>query len=150
MAEIIPAENSQQGTAHQLVPSHLSPQIVEQLVSNQARDLELRAADLSLQQQKDANGFTYAMKALEAQAADRKDERVHKCRMKDRVLLFSLLIAVILCSLIGFCLSSGHEAIAVEIIKMVSYIGVGVFGGYGIGKRSSKSSSADDSNDSGS
>jgi len=150
MSDNLPATSPPQGAVQPIVPSHLSPQVVEQLVANQTRDLELKASDLALQQQKDTNGFTYAMKALEAQVSDRKDDRVQRCRMKDRLFLFAGGMSVLGCALIGYCLHSGHEAIALELIKLVSYVGVGVFGGYGFGKRASKSNTTDESNQSGS
>jgi hypothetical protein len=117
-----------------ITPHNLSPQIIEQLVANQARELDLRASDLALQQQKDTHAFTYAKEALTAQLEDRKDSRKHRCRMRDRLFIFVGCLVVIGVILIAYCLHSGHEAFALEILKFLIYSGLGSFGGYGYGR----------------
>lgn len=90
------------------------------------------------------------MKALDAQVADRKDDRVHTCRMRDRILIFASVLTMAFLVLLAYCLQSGHELFASEILKLVGYVGVGVFGGYGIGRKSGNSTQSDDARDSGS
>lgn len=85
------------------------------------------------------------MKALDAQVADRKDERVHRCKMKDRLFLFVGGMGVLIASMVGYCLYSNHEAVAMEIIKFVAYAGIGSLGGYGYGKSKSNKSQIDPS-----
>lgn len=108
----------------------------------------MKAAELALQQQKDTNGYTYAIKALDAQVSDRKDDRIHQQNMRNMILIFAGVISVVITALIAYALTSGHEAFASEFLKLIGYVGVGIFGGYGYGKRSVKPAQNDESNDS--
>lgn len=55
----------------------IDPEILEKLVENQTRELTLRQQELVLQQQQSTNAHEYAQLALQAQAKDREQARVH-------------------------------------------------------------------------
>lgn len=125
--------------AHPTIIPQLSPDVVQQLISNQARELELRASDLALQQQKDNNAFSFGKEALVAKASDLKDQRRHQHWKMVITFCFIGFLVLLTVALIAYAMHSGKDAMATEIIKAVIYVGGGAVGGYGIGRsRSSK------------
>jgi hypothetical protein len=120
-----------------LVPQ-LSPELVQQLINNQARELELRTADLALQQQKDNNAFAFGKEALAARADDLKDQRKHDFKKRISGYIFIAVLVVTAVALIAYALHMGKDAFATELIKAVIYLGGGGLGGYGIGRARSR------------
>ncbi len=123
----------------------LSPDLVQQLITNQTRELELRTSDLVLQQQKDNNAFAFGKEALAAKATDLKDQRRHQFFKMVATFIFIAFLVLLTVVLIAYALANGKDAMALEIIKAVIYVGGGAVGGYGIGRAraASKASEVD-------
>ena len=68
--------------------SHLPLEVVNQLVENQTKQLELQAHALELQKQADNHNFEFSQKALDVQLQDRDKQRTHdRGGKRDRYLL---------------------------------------------------------------
>jgi hypothetical protein len=120
-----------------------SPAWFGQFLENQKTELSLKAQELELQKQKDANSFAYAEKALGAQERDRTHER--ECSRKTRKDLYFLVlgIVVIIAALVGVAMWLGKDQVALEIVKAVIYLLSGGAGGYGLGRAKTKNHASD-------
>lgn len=121
-------------------PETLTPELLEQIVRNQAKELELRQSELNLKKQEDSNSFEFAKLALSAKTADRKDERANERQAQNTRLIFSAVIALVITTLIIYALSIGKDSFAMELIKAVIFILSGGAGGFAIGKSSHRDS----------
>jgi hypothetical protein len=131
---------------HALAQS-LTPATIEQLVENQAKELELRAQELSLQKQEDDHGFEFGKKALEAQIDDRRMQRDHNRLMQRGQYVLVAFLSILVFGIIVTALALNKESIASEIIKAVGYMTAGGFGGYGLRKKEITRQSSDNKND---
>ncbi len=119
-------------------PETLTPELLEQLLQNQAKELELRYNELSLKKQEDNNCFEFAKAALSAKTSDRKDERENDLQLQKTRLIFASVITLVITTLIIYALSIGKDNFAMELIKAVIFILSGGVGGFAIGKSSHK------------
>lgn len=116
----------------------LPPATIEQLVSNQTKELELRAQELAFQKQQDDHGFQFSKAALDAQLQDRKLQREHNHTMQRSQYVLITLLGVLISGVIIVALWLNKEAIATEVIKAVAYLAAGGFGGFGLGRKTTK------------
>jgi hypothetical protein len=119
-------------------PETLTPELLGQLLQNQAKELELRYNELSLKKQEDNNSFEFAKAALSAKTSDRKDERENDLQLQKTRLLFASVITLVITTLIIYALSIGKDNFAMELIKAVIFILSGGVGGFAIGKSAHK------------
>lgn len=109
-------------------------ELFSRILTNQERELELRAKELELRKQNDCHGYEYSKAALSVQADDAKDERIHRRKM---MITAAVVVSILFLSLVGFmlyCVSAGKEQVAMEIIKAVIFLFSGGAGGYALGK----------------
>jgi len=122
--------------------------MLERMLENQAREIQIRAQELALQQQKDTNAFEFGKGALTAKVADRKDQRMHEKSMRRDVCYLAAFITLLVVGLISYSLYSHSEAFATELIKSLVFIFSGGAGGYGLaksqGSKSAPSSTIED------
>jgi hypothetical protein len=129
-----PPAQRQGGEAHPPEINVAAPPWVDKLLENQSKDLELKAKELDIQRQKDADNLDYAKLALGAQERDRKDARqCERGKQTDRYKLIGGL-SVGLIMLVALAIWLGKEAMALEIIKAIAYMSAGVVGGYSAGR----------------
>jgi len=109
--------------------------LLTQFIENQTLELEQRAQELVIEQQREANSFEYGRMALDAQERDRKHAR--DCRRSERRDQYLLVVVVllILAALIGGAMLLGHQSIALEMVKAVILLSAGAAGGYGLASR---------------
>ena len=81
------ASNQGDSLPSAIKPETLTPELLEQILQNQAKELELRYNELNLKKQED-NSYEFAKAALSAKTSDRKDEREHDRQTQKTVLLF--------------------------------------------------------------
>lgn len=112
----------------------LSPELICQILDNQAKEIQIRATELELQKQEDIHNFEFGKIALDSQIQDRKQQRDHQKKIRLLSYIFVFLINRAVIALTGYALSLNKDAIASEIIKAVCYVMAGGIGGYGIGK----------------
>jgi hypothetical protein len=107
---------------------------MQQFLDNQSKEIELRFQQARLDELKEQHAFEYSTKALAAQASYLQEEHTHgsdrfrsKCWMAVVLSLFGLAFLTIV-------ILSGNGQIALELIKVAVYGGLGAFGGYGYAK----------------
>ena len=118
------------------VPATIPPEVVAQLIASQTRQLDLREKEIELQRvaaeterKKVENAQEYALRALAAQAEDRKDERQHQAKNTRYGFWVSLLLLVGLIGLTGYAMYANKDQLILEVIKAIVFAG----GGGGIG-----------------
>jgi hypothetical protein len=116
----------------------ITPEVVGQLVENQAKELELRAQELALQKQQDDHGFEFSKKALETQLEDRKLQREHNIHLQRNQYILSGILSVMVVVIIITALFLNKETIAIEMIKAIVFLLAGGIGGYGLSKKKGK------------
>lgn len=116
----------------------ITPEVVGQLVENQAKELELRAQELALQKQQDDHGFEFSKKALETQLEDRKLQRDHNIHLQRNQYILTGILSVLVVGIIITALILNKEAIALEMIKAIVYLLAGGLGGYGLSRKKGK------------
>lgn len=120
--------------AETTVQQALNPVTIDQLIKNQARELELRAHELDLQQQQDRHNFEFAKESLNAQAQDRRDDRLFQRRQRRNAYIFAGVLAVLIASLIVSAMWLNKDQVALEIIKSIVLLLSGGGAGYAIGR----------------
>jgi hypothetical protein len=117
------------------------------MLQNQANELELRAQELAIQQQKDTHAFEFGKDALAAKITDRRDQRVHEQGMRKQTFRLLLVTIIVVSMLIAYALFSNNAAFATEIIKALVFVFSGGAGGYGLAKAQSAKSARAREND---
>jgi Fe2+ transport system protein B len=126
--------------------SGLSTGLIKDFLDTQRKKAENQQISLKLEEKKMEYNFKLAEKSLTMQADFIKNDPSEK---RKSVLLISLIAIFIICAICFFIwllLSNGFESFAHEILKYGSYIFVAIVS-YLAGKRKSKSSDRDSSND---
>jgi hypothetical protein len=109
-----------------------SPETIDALIRNQAKDLAVRAEEVSLQKQQDTNNFEFGRQALQAQLEDRNAQREHAKTMRWSLYALLAFLSLLLAALLGVCLWHDKDVMALEIIKAIIYIVSGGLGGWGL------------------
>lgn len=119
----------------------LSPAIVEKIVNNQAKELELREKEIEQSSISLKNSHEFSLASLQAQKEDRSEQRIHEAKNTKYYLGFSLVIIIGFFILFGLAMKYNKDQIVMEIIKAIIFIGTGVLGGYSWGSKGKKSTS---------
>lgn len=122
-------------------PGSLPHGLLEQILQNQVKELELKStelelksSELELQKQQDANSLDFAKTSLAAHERDRKHARdCEREKMKDRYKLVGA-IAIGLLLLVVVAVLKDKDVLAIEIVKAIAYISAGAVGGYAAGR----------------
>jgi hypothetical protein len=116
--------------ARQTVPT----ETINRFLDNQGRELSLREREIELRAQDITSQSSYAHAALDAQERDTEKNRQHQNRQTIARYIFSAIMTLICLGFIGYSMSIGQEAIAVEVMKFVAYMSAGGIGGYFLGR----------------
>jgi len=104
-------------------------ELIQNILDNQSKELELKSQELELTKQRDTNYFEYSKFTTEAQIQNLADERKHQSEMwsKSMSVVFSSIAAltVIVC----LALYVGREQFILEIIRIVFFSGCGAIAG---------------------
>jgi hypothetical protein len=130
------------------VPRELPPRVIEDMVRQQAQQLELRNRELSLKEKDLDRQAGYAEKVLAAQADDLKDQRRHESKQTRTKIIGAVIVFVLILAFLAICILKGHETIALEIVKAVVYLAAGGSGGYAYGRTRKRTKSEDEEDDS--
>lgn len=112
----------------------ITPEVMEKIVNNQEKEIILRQQELELRKQADSNNFSYANASLEANLKNLESQRKHSSQESVYRYIFSGIVVFLLISLIAIGFYLNKDQAAMEIIKVVMYVGIGAFGGYSYGK----------------
>ncbi|MGB1556730.1 MAG: hypothetical protein ACPHCJ_03010 [Oceanococcaceae bacterium] len=121
----------------------ISKDAMEQLLENQSKELEIRAKEVEVDAAREDNNHVYALRALDVEAADRKDHRDGYIKiMKLRVIAASVMSVIVVALLLGLVALSEPD-IAMELVKAGLFVGSGSIGGYFFGKSRADNSKKD-------
>ncbi len=107
-----------------------TPQMLEQLIDNQTKELSLRAKEIDLNRQRDEHAYEFGREALQAQKEDRQNQREHNRIMQRNGLVLVGVIVVILTIIVIVALFLNKESVAMEIIKACAFFTTGGALGY--------------------
>jgi hypothetical protein len=110
--------------------SGTDPAILREFLDVAKRDIEIRQQEVELQRQEKANTYEYSKLALDAQVADRKDERKDKRSERLEKMGFALAGAIVLAAFMVTSMYMGHEQVALEAMKNLGLILIAGYGGY--------------------
>jgi hypothetical protein len=110
------------------IQSGISEATIQRMLSLQESrvTLELKQADIQLKELD--HNQKIADKSIDAQAADRKDERAVLKTVQAHRLVFAAFVILVIVVLIVFALYINKEAIVLDIVKVLC----GFAGGYGV------------------
>ena len=117
--------------------NEVSPELINNLVAAQERELILKSEQINLQKQADQNAYQYSIEALAANLEDRKDQRKY-LKHKDIInYCFAGGIVLVIIIVIIIALFLNKDAAALEILKDVAIFFGGGAGGYAYSKKPS-------------
>ena len=138
--EITPASESPataqggQPSASKEVLAISAPPWMQHFLDNQTKELDLRIQQAKIDELKEQHAFDYSTKALEAQSAYLAKEQTHgSSRFKGRCWL-SVGLTFLVLLFLAIIILSGNGQIALELMKVVIYGGLGALGGYGFAR----------------
>lgn len=117
----------------QLNHSPVPPHIIEKMLANQDKELELRNSELEFRKQNDANQLEYAKEALKHKESSQINNNDNSYRLIKARYIFGGILASILFLFLGLAVFLNKTELAMEIIKAVIYISAGALGGYSYG-----------------
>ena len=117
-----------------VVPTTLAPDVIANLILNQQRELEIRAAELQLKSKDDDHTYAHAGKVLEAQERDRANQRTYRYRSSKSRYIFIAVIVLFALVFIGALAFMNKDQLAMEIVKGFVYVGAGAVSGYFSGR----------------
>ena len=117
-----------------------SPELFGKILDLQGRELDIREKELAAEQVKQLNAHEFAKIAIEHQAAYLKHDgnlRHDRFKATAGLLGFGILVLAVLLVILPV---TGHEQIALEILKDIVLVAGGGGGGYALAKRKSDQS----------
>lgn len=128
--QMVPQQSAQQPAVNQSP----APPWVEQMLQNQARDIELRGEQLVLAKQQEQHAYEFSQASLDAQVTDRREERQSHSGTIRHLSWMVILVIFLTLAFFGTLVLTGHETFALELAKVVVYGGLGAVGGWGAAK----------------
>jgi hypothetical protein len=126
-----------------LTQPKFDPDIVKRFLEIQQQEILVRQNELLIRGKDIDNQKDIALKSIEAQQQDLKDDRVHKRRSSIIVKIFVLLLTLVTVALIVYLIEKGKDTMAVEILKIVGVALISFGGGYFYGRSNQKSGRID-------
>lgn len=123
-------------------PVPLDPATIGLMVEQQARETEVRRAELELRSLELKHNSAHAEKILGAQERDREAERSHERKKARYVLLLAGFCVVVLVALVLAGMWLGKDALVGDILKVLGGAIAGALGGYGWARARSGSADA--------
>ena len=111
--------------------------LAQQLLDNQAREIEQKKQEVELENQKERNRFEFAKMALKVESENLEKNREHKRKQSVSNKVFVSVILLLVLGFLGYALNSRHDEAALEIIKAAVFVAGGGAGGYALGDRKS-------------
>ena len=133
--------------AGEAIPEEEAANLVRKLLDNSTRQLEQKKREVELESQKDRNRFEFSKIALKTQSEDLEKEREHKRKQSAANKVFAGFILLSVLGFLWYALNSGHEDVALEIIKAAVWMAGGGAGGYALGIRKVQRADLQDNSD---
>lgn len=112
----------------------LDTDIVRDFLAIQKQEIGVRQNEVAIRGKEIDNQKEIAIKSIEAQGADLKDQRAHSRTASIITKLFVLLLILVTVALIIYLVEKGKDQMAIEIIKIVGIALISFGGGYFYGK----------------
>lgn len=123
--------------------SPASIELMQTILANQTRELDLSGQNLELQKQQDTHSYEIAKKSLDVQAKDLADERRHKLELWKMISRLALVAVLALTLVTVTALFLGKEQFVLELTKIALYGGSGAAVGFFYQKSKRKNESED-------
>lgn len=114
----------------------LSPNLAEQVLNLQTKELALRQYELEVKGRDDENRHQFAKAALQVKAGDITNEREHERHMQTTRFIFFGVVLFVIAGVISYALTIGKDGFAMELIKAIIFLLSGGAVGFAIGKSS--------------
>lgn len=115
-------------------PAELDQATIQRLLDQQARDTEVKRAELELRTQELRHTSAHAEKILGAQERDREAERLHERKKTKYRLAFSAFCVAALIGLVVAGMYFNKDQLVGDILKVLAGAIAGALGGYGYSK----------------
>ncbi len=120
------------------------PELLIQLLRNQAQEIAIRQQELALENRRIANDHELTQKSIEAQVGDRdKQRQFDQTARRDR-LIFSGGMALLLVAFVFYALYLNKDQIVIEVLKALIFLAAGGLGGYSLKKARDKNGRDDE------
>jgi hypothetical protein len=124
-------EDSQQ---EQPIVSEGDVELVRGYLDLQKKELQIKEVELGLREKALEHSHSYAIKSLEANERDRKEQRKFFTNIVKHSTWIGVAVIIIFAALVSYILYLNKEQILIDIIKYVFIAGGSGTGGYYIGK----------------
>jgi len=121
----------------------LTPEIAREFLETQREELNVRQREIELRENQIEKGHEFSMRSLELQAQDRNDEREYNLKAFGSIKNFGYVLLLAFFILVFGLLYFEKDVLLIEILKVIAYMGVGIFGGYQWGKSKFKNTDSD-------
>src|SRR5215211_5981870 len=105
------------------------PELLERFLSLQEAELATRTAELEIRRLEVQQAHEFSKGGLEAQVTDRQNERIAKQKSDNFRFCFLGFIALVITLFLVFALWTNKDAVAIEIVKGLSFAVAGYLGG---------------------
>jgi uncharacterized membrane protein (DUF106 family) len=105
-----------------------------QFTENQGKELEIKLKEVEVAKDNSERHFTFAIKQLEAQERDMRDLREYMLKSSKQRGIYTIVILMVICILLGFCVYMGNAQVVIELVKIVCYGTPAGVGGYYLGR----------------
>ena len=139
------AQGESKAPSRSLAPkaAPMSDETFTMLLAQQARETEVRRAEIDLRMHELKNNSAHAEKILGAQERDREAERHHERRKTQYRLAFSGFCVVMLVGLVVGGMYMDKDALVGDILKVMAGAIAGALGGYGYSQSKQKTGPED-------
>ena len=109
-------------------------EIVQKILENQEKELQLKAQSIEIDRQKDGNQFEYAKFAVEKQFELEKYSMDHQLQKQKIAYVLTGTVSLMVAAVVAYAMKSGHVDVAMRILEIVATAVISSVGGYHIGK----------------
>lgn len=113
--------------------SPMNRRMIDQFLQNQLRELDLRSQELKIQERSAEQEHQFACQSLATQERVLIAEMKSSSQKHSRLFVLIGICVFVITALIGVALLLDKDAIVMEIVKALIYVGAGASGGYAAG-----------------
>ena len=110
----------------------MTPDVVNKFLGLQKHELQIRAQELELNQQQEANQKDIAKAGISAQLTDRDHHRNHIERKTKLQFIGGTVVLIVVLVFLGAALYMGKEAVVLKALEISGIFIAGFVGGYGL------------------
>lgn len=111
-----------------------SSELVKNILANQAKEIELRKQAEENRKQSLKYNYELAKQSLQAQAEDRKEQRIHQKILWKWLMWLCVFMTIMISAFVCWALYLDKESFLLEIIRIIFYGGSGFCAGVSLNK----------------